>query len=603
MTLLVAGVALLLAQGTQPLRKADLIRLLGTGAMSKPAIAALVRRNCVTFRPSDHDRADLRVAGADVAVLGAIDECLQKRAAARPAPGPVAAAPPPPPAAPAAPPARPPTARRPPPRRPAIPATAPPLRVVASQQVTALAGSDATVAVQAYRGSVPQPGVALLLRGASNIPGGLTRDPVVVTDLQGVATFRILSGISPGTYRLTVATAGGAPLGPGSEIALVTTPQAQAAPPPPPPPPPRAPSEEQTDFVRGADQRGAAGTALPQPLVLAVRDAAGGPLAGRAVTLAATNATVTPGAALSDSSGQVRVRVALGERAGPAVVSAKVAGFTRTATLRVDAGPPQQLLVERNGALVVGSVSVRSRDTVVLRVAARDAYGNHTGLEDFTAASTNNRLGLQAVVAGDSQGVVTLEPRRSGFGEVQVSGSGLKVRVAVDIELPTVATSPWAIGARGASLAANNPWVDLAGVTSISGGSGGVYVRRMIAPAAGLSLAVGGTGGSVNVERSTTTTSVTLLEGFGRVELAPLVRSPVSPVLSLGVGAYRLKSSDNGQTLYHTNTFWSGGVGADVRLSPRVTLELRAEREWMRDANFGHVATFWPIGVGLRLGL
>src|SRR5256884_5419814 len=52
---------------------------------------ALVRRNCVTFRPSERDRADLRAAGADDAVLGAIDQCLDARAAAPPpTPPPVA---------------------------------------------------------------------------------------------------------------------------------------------------------------------------------------------------------------------------------------------------------------------------------------------------------------------------------------------------------------------------------------------------------------------------------------------------------------------------------------------------------------------------------
>src|SRR2546429_2846787 len=34
---------------------------------------ALVRRNCVTFRQSERDRADLRAAGADDALLAAID--------------------------------------------------------------------------------------------------------------------------------------------------------------------------------------------------------------------------------------------------------------------------------------------------------------------------------------------------------------------------------------------------------------------------------------------------------------------------------------------------------------------------------------------------
>src|SRR2546422_4610589 len=77
------------AQGTQPMRKAELVRMLARRALSKPEIATLVRRNCVTFQPTAHDRAELRAAGADDAVLGAIDQCLRARLAR--------AAPPPPP--------------------------------------------------------------------------------------------------------------------------------------------------------------------------------------------------------------------------------------------------------------------------------------------------------------------------------------------------------------------------------------------------------------------------------------------------------------------------------------------------------------------------
>ena len=88
------------AQGTQPLRKAELVRLLATRALSKPAVAALVRRNCVTFQPTAHDRTDLRAAGADDAVFSAIDQCLRARlarAAPAPAPAPAPPRPPPPP--------------------------------------------------------------------------------------------------------------------------------------------------------------------------------------------------------------------------------------------------------------------------------------------------------------------------------------------------------------------------------------------------------------------------------------------------------------------------------------------------------------------------
>src|SRR5207248_3021402 len=79
---------LLTQQGAQPLRKTELVRLLATKARSKADVVALLRRNCVTFRPSERDRADLRAAGADDPVLGAIDQCLRARAAPAPTPAP-----------------------------------------------------------------------------------------------------------------------------------------------------------------------------------------------------------------------------------------------------------------------------------------------------------------------------------------------------------------------------------------------------------------------------------------------------------------------------------------------------------------------------------
>src|SRR6266550_5343852 len=82
--------------GTEPLRKGELGRLLGSRAISTAQVVTLVRRNCVTFQPTAHDRAELRAAGADDAVLAAIDQCLRARlarAAPPPPPRPVAPAP------------------------------------------------------------------------------------------------------------------------------------------------------------------------------------------------------------------------------------------------------------------------------------------------------------------------------------------------------------------------------------------------------------------------------------------------------------------------------------------------------------------------------
>ena len=476
-------------QGTQPLRKAELVRMLARRALSKPQIATLVRRNCVTFQPTAHDRAELRAAGADDAVLAAIDQCLRARLArVTPPPRPVAR----------------------PPARPA-----------------------------------PSPVVA------------------------------------------------------------VTDTSARAEPPPPPPPPPAPPprpvrSERLTQFTGGAELHGTVGSTLPQELVLEVRDTTGAPFVGQPVTITTSSGTVTPSAAESDTSGVVRVRVTLGERAGATTITARVETLTRTVLVRVDPGPPEALVVERGDTPVVGSLTLRSRDTVVLRVVARDRYGNRTALDKFAATTTARAIALTAT-ATDAAGSVTLVPRRSGVGELTLSGSGVRVRLPVDVVLPATSVGAWGLGARTAWLGANHPWIGLAGVTGIKGADFSIFGCRTVV--AGLSLALGATAGSLNADQTTGSASLQLLEGYGRAEFALVPRGTVSPVLSLGAGAYRLKSGDNGQTVDHTNLFWSGGVGADVVVTASVIVELRVERQWMRDPNQGHGATLWPLSAGVRAGL
>src|SRR6266566_304770 len=155
---------------------------------------------------------------------------------------------------------------------------------------------------------------------------------------------------------------------------------------------------------------GAAGSALA--IVLEVRDPTGAPIAKQPAAFAVSAGAVTPAAAEADAAGTVRVRVTLPEHAGPVVITAKVGTFSRTATVYADPGPAHELVVERGRAAVVGSVAVRTRDTLVLRVVARDAYGNRTTLADFTATTSGRAIGLVAAAAADSQALVTLEPRK-----------------------------------------------------------------------------------------------------------------------------------------------------------------------------------------------
>ncbi len=112
---LTAFLALLLAlQGGSPasLRKTDLVRLLSGAGMSPVDLTQLVRRNCLTFQPTERDRNDLRMLGADASLLAAVDECARLKAPRRAASGTGTRAATRPPSAPAAPP--------PPPQPPAV---------------------------------------------------------------------------------------------------------------------------------------------------------------------------------------------------------------------------------------------------------------------------------------------------------------------------------------------------------------------------------------------------------------------------------------------------------------------------------------------------
>lgn len=64
-----------------PLRKSDLVRALTSGPSADAA--ALVRRRCVSFRPTERDVQDLRVLGAEEDVLAAIRTCLARAAPER----------------------------------------------------------------------------------------------------------------------------------------------------------------------------------------------------------------------------------------------------------------------------------------------------------------------------------------------------------------------------------------------------------------------------------------------------------------------------------------------------------------------------------------
>ena len=474
-------------QGSQPLRKTDVIRLLSNPLISRTEVADLIRRNCVAFRPTPRDWADLRDFGADAEVLSSISGC------ATPAAQHVA---------------------------PVLPLAA----VLLPARVGVTVGGEAVARVQVSRGELPQGGVPLVLRGTSAIPGGPPQDAKATTDASGVAVFRFPVGRLPAAYTLEVVTGSGrsfpgtpsldlvvSPTGPAvaavqpdrvelragerGPISLLVTVRdslGNAVPGEPVTLRPDSPdmgvvaearstdslgraafiieraavhhegkvtirvrgqpfgsvdlvrtdlmAPATTGFVSGVGQRGIARTRLNESLVFQVRSSLGRPLAGKVVTFRAVNAEVATDSVVTDSAGLARVEVTLGKQAGPALVTATVDSLQRQAALSVDPAAPAGVIIERDGNRVDGgTMVVTAGATFVLRVSAQDAYGNPAPTADLARMiqKMRNRFNLQSqllkMIAVESDGgaaTVTLKPVGVGQADLSIGGATVSVAIA-----------------------------------------------------------------------------------------------------------------------------------------------------------------------------
>jgi hypothetical protein len=429
------GISSLHAQGTGPLRKTDLIRLLTANTQSPAQIVATVRRSCVSFTPTARDRQDLAELGGDTTLLKAIDQCVRERAVT-PATTSTRGGSTRPPATPTAARPRPAAASQPAPIPvPRLADVPPPLVAVAiASRVSVPAGGTAAVSVALKQGTDPVSGIRLVLRGSARLAGS-DSDATAVTDDRGLAQFRFPVGSNAGTTRLSVAKVGGDSLNAPAEIELSVVgsrppdrPAASTASSAPTVPLGR-PMAERTGFVSGANQRGAAGDVAAQPLVYEVRDGAGRPLGGVGVTFSVTNGQILGTASnLTDSIGRVRVRVQFGERAGvPTVVTGTIGDVTHDATLYPAAGAPTRLVVLSGGNALVGELVLLGGRPTELRIYGRDKFGNVAPLAGLRASSGDERIVRVTEVTSDTGGgSITLTAGKGGSTGVVIEGSGLR---------------------------------------------------------------------------------------------------------------------------------------------------------------------------------
>ncbi|MFQ5747590.1 MAG: Ig-like domain-containing protein, partial [Gemmatimonadota bacterium] len=361
------------AQQAAPLQKSDLIRLLTGPTYTKAEVAGIIRRSCLTFTPTQRDRADLRSLGADQAVLDAIDECVRRAARLE-------------------------------------------LRVQ-RRTLSVEAGSSTDLTAIVRRGGAPESGVRLVLVGSGEVPGGPGEDLALRTGADGRATFTVPAGTTAGVYelRVTAPDVSGAgsvtvqlrtsPAAParavvsperltpdgvgrarvaldlrdafdnrvagaevtlwdgappaGREVASGTTNEegtavldveadlrgvrsltvyagetALASIPVAPVPV----SASTSGFVEGTGQAADAGNALPAPLVFEVRDAGGNPLPNRIVRFEVANGSADPPEARTDADGRASTTVTLGTVSRPTEVVASVGDVEARTTFRATIG-------------------------------------------------------------------------------------------------------------------------------------------------------------------------------------------------------------------------------------------------------------------------
>jgi hypothetical protein len=195
-----------------------------------------------------------------------------------------------------------------------------------------------------------------------------------------------------------------------------------------------------TGFVLGVGQHATVGTPVPLPLLFEVRDTAGAPLAGQAVSLAVANGRLGATRAVTDSSGRIHVDLILGTSAGPVAVSATVGTMQRQAALYAEPGPVTRLQLRCGNGVVTGRLELASGVPTLVRVTAQDGFGNEARVSGLQAAAGDQRILRVASVDTDSAGgVVRLAPGEAGSTNLVVAASAQREDVSVTVARPRIA--------------------------------------------------------------------------------------------------------------------------------------------------------------------
>jgi hypothetical protein len=278
-----------------------------------------------------------------------------------------------------------------------------------------------------------------------------------------------------------------------------------------------------------------------------------------------------------------------------------------------------RLVFEQSGAPIGGGVVLKPSDSLVLTIRALDSLGNSVPLSGFEIWVWDPRIiGVVGQEVGVSEAVVRFQSRRRGETTIQFRASGVRQWLRVQLTETVLSFTPqgappgvppsragWTVGGRlsgGLYRYSFNKTTVFAGRYGfVAEGYGGLEFPS------GLEL-VGGLGlGLLGADSLGTSVSPQLIEAYVRADYALSRQQKVRPVLSGGVGLYRVRTGGNGSGIWNTSFEFLAGGGVDITVGPTTVAELRLSTQQMFEMNSthvnGYVGSLWLIGGGIRVRL
>ncbi|MGH7614706.1 MAG: hypothetical protein ACREMW_11790 [Gemmatimonadales bacterium] len=307
--------------------------------------------------------------------------------------------------------------------------------------------------------------------------------------------------------------------------------------------------------------------------------------------------------------------LALGGFAGAGAAAQGVSGVGFT---RGTAG--QYLWIEINGKKLDNYLSMALPDTVVVTVNPRDSAHNPMPVTGFEVQVWDPTvLGAVGSVVEPTRAIARFVPRKRGQTTIQIRASGLRQWVRVELGQSALGIVPLR-NAPGAPRGAKDPYSSPTAGGRVSYAAyehtfhqqrtfdarNGFVVEGYFGRDFGYGVVlVGGLGfGLLQADSLTVAVTAHLLEAFFRLDYTILDGGRVSPVVSVGGGAYRIRTGGDGSGIWNTSLFWMLSAGLDVAASRAMTVEIRATTQLLEEINSGrlngHVGNLLVIGAGVR---